>query len=65
MSKQTKKGKKNDKKYAKACREYTRALETYDLANQLDMSAEVRNACYSAMSSIAVRVHKLYDKYYL
>ena len=59
-----KKAEKRDKRYARACREYTRALETYGLATQLDMSAEVQASCYSVVSSTAVRVHKLYDKYY-
>lgn len=64
MSKQTKKAKKNDKRYAKASRESTLALATYDLAVQLGMSYEVRDSCYRVVSGTALRVSELYDKYY-
>jgi hypothetical protein len=60
-----KKAEKRDKRYAKASRKYTLALDTYDLATCLELSEEVRSACYREVTSASLAVCKLYDKYYL
>jgi hypothetical protein len=62
--KQAKKAEKRDKRYAKASREYTVALATYDLAIQLDLSNEVVESCYRTVTGASVTVCNLYDKYY-
>lgn len=62
---QAKKAERRDKRYAKASRKYTLAMETYDLAVQLDLSPEVLDSCYRVVSSASLAVNKLYDKYYL